>query len=67
MVQATARFSYIGIFFGVAIAIGVFAGRWLDRRWGTAPWLTLVGLGFGVASGFTELYRVSKSAMKDEK
>jgi len=67
MVQATARFSYIGIFFGVAVSIGVFAGRWGDRHWNTSPWLTLVGLLFGVASGFSELYRVSKLAMKDEK
>jgi ATP synthase protein I len=67
MVQATSRFSYIGIFFGVAIALGVLAGRWADRRWHTDPWLMMLGLLFGVASGFSELYRVSKAAMKDQK
>jgi F0F1-type ATP synthase assembly protein I len=67
MVQATARYGSIGIFFGVAISIGYFAGHWLDQRWHTAPWLSLVGVLFGVASGFVELYRVGKSALKDEK
>lgn len=65
MMQATARFSYIGIFFGVAVLLGVFAGRWADRRFHTDPWLMMVGLLFGLASGFSELYRVSKAAMKD--
>jgi F0F1-type ATP synthase assembly protein I len=67
MVQATVRYSYIGIFFGVAVAIGVFVGRWADHRLNTGPWLSIVGLMFGVASGFTELYRVSKRALKDER
>jgi F0F1-type ATP synthase assembly protein I len=46
--------------------MGVFAGRWADRRWHTEPWLMLVGLAIGVASSFRELYRVSKKALKEE-
>lgn len=60
-------YSYIGIFFGVAVCLGLFAGRWADRRFHTEPWLTLAGVLIGVASGFRELYRVSKKALKDEK
>lgn len=67
MIQATARFSYIGIFFGVAVVICVFAGRWADNRWHTTPWLTVLGLLLGVATGFRELYRISKRALKDER
>jgi len=67
MIQATARYSYLGIFFGVAVVIGVLAGRWADNRWHTGPWLTLLGLLLGVASGFRELYRVSKRALEDER
>jgi ATP synthase protein I len=66
MIRAMSTYSYIGIFFGVAVCIGFFFGRWLDRKWGTAPWLSMVGLGIGVASGFTELYRLSKRALREE-
>ena len=59
-------YSYIGIFFGVAVCLGLFAGRWADRRFHTEPWLTLAGVLIGVASGFRELYRVSKKALKEE-
>jgi F0F1-type ATP synthase assembly protein I len=45
----------------------LFAGRWADRRFHTEPWLTLFGVLIGVASGFRELYRVSKKALKEEK
>ena len=67
MLQAMGSYSYIGIFFGVAVCLGVFAGRWADRRWHTTPWLELVGLAIGLASGFRELYRVSKKALREEK
>jgi ATP synthase protein I len=67
MIQQMSKFSYIGIFFGVAIVLGYFAGRWADRRWHTDPWLSLVGLLIGVAAGFRELYRVSKMALREER
>ena len=59
-------YSSVGIFFGVAVCIGFFAGRWADGRLHTAPWLSIVGLIIGVASGFRELYRLSKQALKNE-
>jgi F0F1-type ATP synthase assembly protein I len=64
---AASRLSYLGIFFGVAICIGFFGGRWLDGRLHTAPWLTLVGLLVGVASGFRELIRVSRRYVKEQR
>ena len=66
MIQIVGSYSYVGIFFGVAVCIGLFAGRWADHRWHTEPWLTLLGLLIGVASGFRELYRLSKKALGEE-
>ena len=60
------KYSYVGIFFGVAVVLGLLAGRWLDGRFRTEPWLTLAGVLIGVAAGFRELYRVSKQALKDQ-
>ncbi|HEX7928696.1 MAG TPA: AtpZ/AtpI family protein [bacterium] len=52
------RFSSIGLEMGAAVLIGLFAGQWADTRWGTTPWLTLVGLGFGMVAGFRALFRL---------
>ena len=66
MIQIVGSYSYVGIFFGVAVCLGLFGGRWLDHRWHTEPWLTLLGVLIGVASGFRELYRLSKKALREE-
>jgi ATP synthase protein I len=66
MIQALSSYSYVGIFFGVAVCLGLFAGRWADHHWHTEPWLTLLGVLVGVASGFRELYRLSKKALREE-
>ncbi|MSP59403.1 MAG: AtpZ/AtpI family protein [Myxococcales bacterium] len=63
--QAT-KFSYLGLFFGVAIVIGYFIGHWLDRRFHTDPWIGMVGLLVGVAAGFRELYRVARQYQREQ-
>jgi ATP synthase protein I len=67
MLQATQRYSYLGLFFGIVVVLGFFGGQWLDRRWHTDPWLSIAGLLVGVAAGFRELYKLSKQALKDDK
>jgi ATP synthase protein I len=66
MIQIVGSYSYVGIFFGVAVCLGLLGGRWLDHRWHTEPWLTLFGVLIGVAAGFRELYRLSKKALREE-
>ncbi|MFQ5899075.1 MAG: AtpZ/AtpI family protein [Candidatus Methylomirabilia bacterium] len=51
-----------GITFVVATAGGALLGYFLDRWLGSSPWLTLLGLGIGIASGFRELFRTIKAA-----
>jgi len=63
--QVASQLSYLGIFFGVAVVIGYWGGRWLERRWGGAPWVSLAGVLVGVAAGFRELYRVAKRYTQD--
>ena len=47
----------VGLQFAGAILLFLFAGRWLDGRLGTGPWLTLAGVLLGAAAGFYSLYR----------
>jgi ATP synthase protein I len=48
----------LGTFTGLAI------GYFLDRIFGSNPWLTLLFLGFGVAAGFVNLFRVMRRQQK---
>ncbi len=51
---------------GFSVLIGLFAGQYLDTRFGTEPWLLMVGLFFGATAGFLSLYRLLRSAMVDQ-
>jgi len=56
-------FSTIGISLAASIFIGVGIGYFLDHKvfnGKTAPWLTLLFLGFGIAAGFKNLYMLTK-------
>jgi F0F1-type ATP synthase assembly protein I len=53
-----------GIEFAITILLGVFAGQWLDRRMGTAPWLVILGVVFGGTVGFYNLYRTLTTAQR---
>ena len=52
----------IGMTMVAATVIGLGAGYYGDRWLGTSPWLTLVGLLFGIAAGFVNLFRSVKAA-----
>jgi F0F1-type ATP synthase assembly protein I len=51
--------SFLGLGFELIVPIvaGVGIGYWLDRRWGTKPWLLLTGAILGIALGFLEFFR----------
>ena len=47
----------LGIELVAPILLGVFVGRWLDGRWGTKPWLLVVGSVLGLVLGFYSFLR----------
>ncbi len=53
--------------FVVATVLGLAGGYWADRWLGTSPWLLLVGLGIGIAAGFTNLFRSLREAERLER
>lgn len=61
-----AEYAGIGIQFAAAILIFLFAGRWLDDRLGTDPWLTVLGVfvGFGT-SLYSVVRKLSPPARRD--
>jgi ATP synthase protein I len=50
-----AYFSSIGLSIAFAIFIGLFVGVYLDRRFDTSPWFTLIFLAVGIAAGFRNI------------
>ncbi len=48
----------VGFQLAATVIGGLFAGQWLDKKFGTTPWLTVVGLLIGSAGGFYNLIRV---------
>ncbi|MCU0623307.1 MAG: AtpZ/AtpI family protein [Gemmatimonadaceae bacterium] len=46
-----------GMQFVVSILVFVYAGQWLDRKFGTDPLWLLVGLFVGAGGSFISLYR----------
>ena len=61
-----AELSSLGLVLPSSIAIGLFFGYFLDRRLGTSPWLLLVFLILGIASGLLSLFRALKKYMKED-
>jgi ATP synthase protein I len=47
----------VGLQFAASIIVFLFAGRWLDSRLGTEPWLLILGVMVGASAGFYAMYR----------
>jgi ATP synthase protein I len=60
--KALAELSTIGMTMVLATVIGLAGGYFLDRWLGTTPWLTLIGLGLGIAAGFVNFFRSVRTA-----
>lgn len=59
-----AEFAGVGVQFAATILVFVFAGVWLDKRFGTSPWLLLVCVFAGAGGGFFSMYRKITAAQR---
>lgn len=48
----------------LAVVIGLAVGYWLDKLFGTSPWLTLIFLVLGIVAGFRNLYVIGKKSQE---
>ncbi len=63
--RSLGELSSIGMALVLATVIGLVAGYYADRWLGTKPWLTLLGLGLGIAAGFVNLFRSVNRAERE--
>ena len=62
--EITAQFGAAGLVLVVAIVVGYFGGRALDRWLETEPYCAYAGLLFGVIAGFRNLFQIARMASK---
>lgn len=58
--------STAGLVLVIATVIGWWFGQWLDKKFGTEPWLMLVFTLMGIAAGFIEMFRIVLQISKEE-
>ena len=62
---SAADFAGIGIQFAAAIVVFLFAGQWLDRRFGTSPVFLMLGVFVGAGAAFYNMYRKLMAAQQE--
>ncbi len=63
-IRELAYYSSIGLSIALSIFIGLGIGVYLDNRFDTHPWLTLICLGLGIAAGFRNIGLAIKKSRK---
>lgn len=58
--KALAMMASMGIAMVVSTFIGLLIGLYLDKYFGTKPWLTIIFLLFGIAAGFRNIYLMAR-------
>ena len=53
-----------GLSLALSVALGVGAGSWLDRRFGTSPVFLLVGAALGMTAAGIEIYKTASGRVK---
>ncbi|MFN2602347.1 MAG: AtpZ/AtpI family protein [Gemmatimonadaceae bacterium] len=56
----------IGLQFAFGIILFLFAGKWIDSRFGTAPIGVILGVFVGAAASFYNVYRQLSAAQKKD-
>ncbi|HVE77412.1 MAG TPA: AtpZ/AtpI family protein [Gemmatimonadaceae bacterium] len=64
--KSASQFAGIGIQFALAIVLFLYAGQWVDRRLGTAPWFLLLFVFLGAGGAFYGMYRKLTAAQERE-
>ena len=68
---SASAFAGFGIQFAVALLLFLYAGRWVDRRLGTAPLFLVLGVFLGAGASFFSMYRgltgAQRRAEREEK
>lgn len=54
----------VGFVIVAGVVTGYLLGSWLDRKFGTSPWLVVAGVLLGTVAGILELFRTVSRSLK---
>lgn len=63
-VQSLTIASQFGGTLAVAVALGLFAGQWIDTRLGVSPLFTLIGVFFGFAAAVSSTVALYRTVLR---
>ena len=66
LMKSLSFLSSVGISMVAASFIGLFIGIYLDKWLDTKPWMTIIWLCFGIASGFRNIFILTRRAMREQ-
>lgn len=55
--STSASLAHLGLTYGLAVVVYGLGGWWLDKRLGSGPWFTLLGVALGAVGGFIWVYK----------
>jgi ATP synthase protein I len=61
-----ASFAGAGVQFVASILLFLYIGKWLDAKFGTSPWLLMLGVVLGAGAGFYSFYRRIMAASRSD-
>jgi len=66
MWRLVGRYGSVGLEMGIAVAVGLFLGRYLDDKFDTKPWLTVFLGAAGVGAAGKAVYDAVKKIDMDK-
>jgi len=65
-IESLGSASVMGLHLVSGVIVGIAMGYYLDKYFGTKPWLTLIFLVFGIIAGYKNMFREMKRIQKKE-
>lgn len=63
--KSLGTYGTLGMEIVLSIAVGLFGGQWLDKRFGTHGWLMWIGFAYGLAAAGRAIYRAVRNSNRE--
>lgn len=63
--KAIGTYGTLGLEIALSVAVGLFGGQWLDKKFHTHSVLTWVGFAYGLAAAGRAIYRAVRQANRE--